>query len=86
MSFDYAPAKYAQVVAEIQRRIECGEYAPGSLLPSEHQLVNDSGCPGRRSSRRCRRCGKTAGSRPSRARAVSCGGVRRWPGRSAPAG
>jgi DNA-binding GntR family transcriptional regulator len=27
------------VVAEIKRRIEDGEYAPGSLLPSEHQLV-----------------------------------------------
>ena len=40
MSFDYAPPKYAQVVAEIQRRIESGEYPPGSLLPSEHQLVD----------------------------------------------
>ncbi len=39
MSFDYAPPKYAQVVAEIQRRISDGEYAPGTLLPSEHQLV-----------------------------------------------
>jgi len=39
MSFDYAPPKYAQVVAEIQRRISEGEYAPGTLLPSEHQLV-----------------------------------------------
>jgi GntR family transcriptional regulator len=43
MSFDYAPPKYAQVVAEIQRRIEQGEYAPGSLLPSEHQLVTEFG-------------------------------------------
>ncbi|MGH3278423.1 MAG: GntR family transcriptional regulator [Trebonia sp.] len=41
MSFDYAPPKYAQVVAEIQQRIESGEYAPGSLLPSEHQLVGE---------------------------------------------
>jgi DNA-binding GntR family transcriptional regulator len=40
MAFDYAPPKYAQVVAEIKRRIESGEYAPGSLLPSEHQLVD----------------------------------------------
>ena len=40
MSFDYAPPKYAQVVAEIQRRISEGEYAPGTLLPSEHQLVD----------------------------------------------
>ena len=43
MSFDYAPPKYAQVVAEIKRRIEAGEYPPGSLLPSEHQLVADFG-------------------------------------------
>ena len=43
MSFDYAPPKYAQVVAEIQRRIETGDYPPGSLLPSEHQLVTDFG-------------------------------------------
>jgi len=43
MSFDYAPPKYAQVVAEIQRRIESGEYAPGTLLPSEHQLVAEFG-------------------------------------------
>ena len=43
MAFDYAPSKYAQVVAEIKRRIESGEYAPGSLLPSEHQLVNGFG-------------------------------------------
>src|SRR6201992_734710 len=39
MGFDYAPPKYAQVFAEIQRRISEGEYAPGTLLPSEHQLV-----------------------------------------------
>jgi GntR family transcriptional regulator len=39
MGYDYAPPKYAQVVSEIQRRIERGQYEPGSLLPSEHQLV-----------------------------------------------
>ena len=39
MGYDYAPPKYAQVVSEIQRRIERGQYAPGCLLPSEHQLV-----------------------------------------------
>ena len=39
MAYGYAPPKYAQVVTEIQRRIERGEYPPGSLLPSEHQLV-----------------------------------------------
>jgi DNA-binding GntR family transcriptional regulator len=43
MGFDYAPPKYAQVVAEIKRRIESGEYTPGSLLPSEHQLVESFG-------------------------------------------
>jgi len=39
MAYEYAPPKYAQVVTEIQRRIERGEYPPGTLLPSEHQLV-----------------------------------------------
>ena len=43
MGFEYAPPKYAQVVAEIKRRIEAGDYPPGSLLPSEHQLVQDFG-------------------------------------------
>src|SRR5690348_74169 len=38
MSFEYTPPKYAQVIGELRRRIESGEYAPGSLLPSEHQL------------------------------------------------
>ncbi len=43
MGYDYAPPKWAQVVAEIKRRIERGDYPPGSLLPSEHQLVEDFG-------------------------------------------
>ena len=43
MGFDYAPPKYAQVVAEIQQRITRGDYPPGTLLPSEHQLVADFG-------------------------------------------
>jgi GntR family transcriptional regulator len=43
MGFEYAPPKYAQVVAEIKARIERGEYPPGTLLPSEHQLVEDFG-------------------------------------------
>src|SRR6476659_1671824 len=43
MGYDYTPPKYAQVVSEIQRRIERGQYEPGSLLPSEHQLVSDFG-------------------------------------------
>ena len=43
MGFEYAPPKYAQVVEEIKHRIERGDYLPGSLLPSEHQLVADFG-------------------------------------------
>ena len=43
MAYGYAPPKYAQVVAEIKQRIERGTYPPGSLLPSEHQLVSEFG-------------------------------------------
>jgi len=43
MAFEYTPPKYAQVIAELQRRIESGEYPPGSLLPSEHQLSAEFG-------------------------------------------
>src|SRR5712692_7769398 len=43
MAFEYAPPRYAQVVGEIRRRIERGQYPPGSLLPSEHQLVEEFG-------------------------------------------
>ena len=38
MPYEYTPPKYAQVVGEMQRRIENGSYPAGSLLPSEHQL------------------------------------------------
>jgi DNA-binding GntR family transcriptional regulator len=41
MPYEYTPPKYARVVAEIQRRIESGEYPPGSMLPSEHQLSDE---------------------------------------------
>ncbi|HEY0934868.1 MAG TPA: GntR family transcriptional regulator [Trebonia sp.] len=41
MPYEYTPPKYAQVVAEMQRRIESGEYPPGSMLPSEHQLSDE---------------------------------------------
>jgi DNA-binding GntR family transcriptional regulator len=41
MPYEFTPPKYAQVIAEIQRRIESGEYPPGSLLPSEHQLSDE---------------------------------------------
>src|SRR6266704_648961 len=43
MGYDYAPPKYAQVVTEIKRRIERGEYPPGSPLPSQHPLVTEFG-------------------------------------------
>lgn len=41
MAHDYGPPKYAQVITELRRRIESGEYPAGSLLPSEHQLVGE---------------------------------------------
>jgi len=40
---DASAPKYAQVVAEIKRRIDRGTYPPGSLLPSEKQLVGEFG-------------------------------------------
>jgi len=43
MAFEYTPPKYAQIIAELQRRIESGEYPAGSLLPSEHQLSGEFG-------------------------------------------
>src|SRR6266849_3514695 len=43
MPYEYTPPKYAQVIEAIQRRIESGEYPPGSLLPSEHQLSDEFG-------------------------------------------
>jgi DNA-binding GntR family transcriptional regulator len=39
--YEYTPPKYAQVIEELRRRIESGEYPPGALLPSEHQLSNE---------------------------------------------
>src|SRR5258708_33118773 len=41
MAYEYTPPKYAQVIDELRRRIESGEYPPGSLLPSEHQLSEE---------------------------------------------
>src|ERR1700753_2763404 len=41
MAYEYTPPKFAQLVDELRRRIEAGEYPPGSLLPSEHQLSRD---------------------------------------------
>src|SRR5712691_9746776 len=43
MPYEYTPPKYARVIGEIQRRIESGEYPPGSLLPSENQLTAEFG-------------------------------------------
>lgn len=41
MTFEYTPPKYAQVIHELQRRIESGQYPPGSLMPSENQLSEE---------------------------------------------
>ncbi|GAA1280428.1 GntR family transcriptional regulator [Planotetraspora silvatica] len=41
MSLESVPPKYAQLVQTLQRRIEGGEYPPGSLLPSENQLIQE---------------------------------------------
>lgn len=41
MSLESVPPKYAQLVTELQRRIESGQYAPGSAMPSEHQLIEE---------------------------------------------
>lgn len=43
MSLESVPPKYAQLVTELQRRIEAGQYAPGSAMPSEHQLIDEFG-------------------------------------------
>lgn len=43
MSLESVPPKYAQLVAELQRRIESGQYAPGSAMPSEHRLIEEFG-------------------------------------------
>ncbi|MGW2214004.1 GntR family transcriptional regulator [Nonomuraea sp. NPDC001684] len=41
MSLESVPPKYAQLVQALQRRIESGTYPPGSMLPSEHQLIQE---------------------------------------------
>ncbi|MFI7043955.1 GntR family transcriptional regulator [Streptosporangium sandarakinum] len=43
MSLESVPPKYAQLVQTLQRRIEAGTYPPGSLLPSENQLIQEFG-------------------------------------------
>lgn len=39
----YAPPKYVQIVEALRRRIADGTYPPGSLLPSESQLIREFG-------------------------------------------
>jgi GntR family transcriptional regulator len=39
----FAPPKYAQIVTALRGRIADGMYPPGSLLPSESQLVREFG-------------------------------------------
>jgi GntR family transcriptional regulator len=41
MAYEYTPPKYAQLIGELRRRMEAGEYPPGSLMPSEHQLSEE---------------------------------------------
>ncbi|SET57297.1 GntR family transcriptional regulator [Nonomuraea wenchangensis] len=41
MSLESVPPKYAQLVQTLQRRIESGDYPPGTLLPSENQLIQE---------------------------------------------
>jgi GntR family transcriptional regulator len=41
MSLESVPPKYAQLVTALQRRIESGAYPPGSMMPSEHQLIQE---------------------------------------------
>lgn len=43
MSLESVPPKYAQLVTELQGRIESGQYPPGEMLPSEHQLILEFG-------------------------------------------
>jgi GntR family transcriptional regulator len=40
-SEEFAPPKYAQIVQAIRQKIVDGTYPPGSLLPSETQLVRE---------------------------------------------
>lgn len=35
--------KYARIVNELQRRIRDGRYAPGALMPSESEMVEEFG-------------------------------------------
>ncbi len=43
MPFEVTPPKYMRVILAVQERIEDGTYAPGSMLPSEHQFATEFG-------------------------------------------
>jgi GntR family transcriptional regulator len=43
MAVEFAPPRYAQMVNIIQQRIDAGTYPPGTLLPSENQLIAEFG-------------------------------------------
>jgi DNA-binding GntR family transcriptional regulator len=43
VAVEFAPPRYAQMVNALQERIEAGTYPPGSLLPSENQLITEFG-------------------------------------------
>jgi GntR family transcriptional regulator len=43
MAVEFAPPRYAQMVNTLQERIDAGLYPPGSLLPSENQLIAEFG-------------------------------------------
>src|SRR4051812_33995940 len=43
VAMDYPPPRYVQLVRTLQERIDSGQYAPGDLMPSEHQLLREFG-------------------------------------------
>lgn len=43
MALEFVPPKYAQLVEALQHRIEDGTYEPGSLMPSEQDLIQEFG-------------------------------------------
>ena len=84
MGFEYAPPKYAQVVDEIKRRIEDGDYPPGSLLPSEHQLVQDFGVSRPTIVKALSALRQENWIETQQGRGASSGAARRWRRRNAP--
>ena len=39
MAYEYTPPKYAQVIDELRRRIEAGQYPPDTRIPTESELM-----------------------------------------------